>query len=218
MNTEQFDDNASMLPPTTKNGWLIIYGVVALLAITGVVLGALYRDTTKPGEVISRDRQKHAKRVVYTVVFSSVPPERADSIIERITLDIGSDTTKTDMIIGSPTTDPWCASIGEYRRNLKKAMLTSKRIPLGKQSVIVSMIGGLLIKNELPATLYLVGNMSEEDITTIVPRSSRTAASLELRSRIMGPVNIINFMDTTRPGNAAYVRLFQGKVPVTSDQ
>ncbi|MBU3699852.1 MAG: hypothetical protein FGM33_07565 [Candidatus Kapabacteria bacterium] len=216
MNKEPFDENASMLPPTTKNGWMIIYGVVAVLAITGVILGALYRDTTKPGEVISRDRQKHAKRVVYTVVFSSVAPQKADSIIDRITQDIGADTAKTDMIIGSPTTDPWCASIGEYRRNLKKAMLTSKVIPIGKQSVIVSMIGGLLIKNGLPATLYFVGNMTDDDISTIIPRSSRTAASLELRSRIMGPVNIVNFMDTTHPGNAAYVRLYKGKVPVAS--
>ncbi|HBB25700.1 MAG TPA: hypothetical protein DCZ59_05490, partial [Bacteroidetes bacterium] len=201
MSTEEFDDNASMLPPTTKNGWLIIYGVVALLAITGVILGALYRDTTKPGEVISRDRQKHAKQVVYTVVFSSIEPQRADSIIERITRDIGPDSTKTDMIIGSPTTDPWCASIGEYRRNLKKAMMTGKVIPIGKQSVIVSMIGGLLIKNELPATIYLVGNMSEDDISTIIPRTSRTVAALELRSRIMGPVNVVSLMDSTRQGN-----------------
>lgn len=211
MSNEEFDENASMLPPTTKNGWLIIYGVVALLAITGVILGALYRDTTKPGEVISRDRQKHAKQVVYTVVFSSIEPQRADSIIERITRDIGADTTKTDMIIGSPTTDPWCASIGEYRRNLKKAMMTGKVIPIGKQSVIVSMIGGLLIKNELPATIYLVGNMSEDDISTIVPRTSRTVAALELRSRIMGPVKVVSLMDSTRQGNAAYARLFADK-------
>ncbi len=211
MSTEEFDDNASMLPPTTKNGWLIIYGVVALLAITGVILGALYRDTTKPGEVISRDRQKHAKQVVYTVVFSSIEPQRADSIIERITRDIGPDSTKTDMIIGSPTTDPWCASIGEYRRNLKKAMMTGKVIPIGKQSVIVSMIGGLLIKNELPATIYLVGNMSEDDISTIIPRTSRTVAALELRSRIMGPVNVVSLMDSTRQGNVAYAKLFADK-------
>lgn len=211
MSTEEFDDNASMLPPTTKNGWLIIYGVVALLAITAVVLGALYRDSTKPGEVISRDRQKHANRVVYTVVFSSVNPSLADSIIEQITQDIGTDTTKTDMIIGSPTTDPWCASLGEYRRNLKRAMTTKKVMPIGKQSIIVSMVGGLLTKNELPATLYLVGDIAQDDITTIVPRTSRTAAALELRSRIMGPVNVISFMDSTRPGNVAYVKLYADK-------
>jgi hypothetical protein len=211
MSTEEFDDNASMLPPTTKNGWLYFYIVVAVLAVTAVVLGALYRDSTKPGEVLSRQKLKHAKRVVYTVVFSRIEQRRADSIIDVIKRDIGADTATTDMIIGSPTTDPWCASIGEYRRNLKKAMTTPKVIPLGKQSVIVSMVGGLLTKNELPATLYLVGDMSQDDISTIVPRTSRTAAALELRSRIMGPVTVVNCMDTTRPGNAAYAKLFQGK-------
>lgn len=211
MSTEPFDENASMLPPSSDRGWIYIYIAVAVLAITGVVLGALYRDTTKPGEVISRDRQKHAKRVVYTVVFSSIDAVRADSIIRQIVQDLGTDTTKTDLIIGSPTTDPWCASLSEYRRNLKRAMTTEKKIPIGKQSVIVSMIGGLLTKNELPATLYLVGNISQDDISTIVPRTSRTAAAIELRSRIMGPVNVVNFMDTTKAGNRAYAKIFADK-------
>lgn len=92
-----------------------------------------------------------------------------------------------------------------------RAMTTEKKIPIGKQSVIVSMIGGLLTKNELPATLYLVGNISQDDISTIVPRTSRTAAAIELRSRIMGPVNVVNFMDTTKAGNRAYAKIFADK-------
>lgn len=205
------DSEESMLPKTTKNGWLYIYLVVAALAITAVILGQLYRDTTKPGEVISRDRKKYASNVVYTIVFSEIPADRADSIISHIASDIGSDTTKTDMIIGSPTTDPWCASIGEYRRNLKKAMTTKKVVPIGKQSIIASMIGGLLTKNDLPARLYLVGNITGNDATMILHRTESTAAALELRSRIMGKVEVINCMDTTKPANRAYVDVFRSK-------
>ncbi|MBM4179358.1 MAG: hypothetical protein FJ211_08515 [Ignavibacteria bacterium] len=205
------DTEESMLPKTTKNGWLYIYLVVAALAITAVILGQLYRDTTKPGEVISRDRKKYATNVVYTIIFSQIPAVRADSIIARITSEIGSDTTKTDMIIGSPITDPWCASIGEYKRNLKKAMTTRKVIPIGKQSIIASMIGGLLTKNDLPARLYLVGDLTGNDATMILGRTESTAAALELRSRIMGKVEVINFMDTTKPANKAYVGVFERK-------
>ncbi len=214
------DSEESMLPKTTKNGWLYIYLVVAALAITAVILGQLYRDTTKPGEVISRDRKKYASNVVYTIVYSEVPPAKADSIIDSITADIGKDTTRTDMVIGSPTTDPWCASIGEYRRNLKKAMTTKKVIPLGKQSVIASMIGGLLTKNDLPARLYLVGDLTGNDAKMILGRTESTAAALELRSRIMGSVEVINFMDTTKPANKAYVDVFKRKKivrPITND-
>ncbi len=205
------DSEESMLPATTKNGWLYIYLVVATLAITAVILGQLYRDVTKPGEVISRDRRKYASNVVYTIVYGQIQPQRADSIINIISNDIGKDSLRTDMIIGSPTTDPWCASISEYRRNLKKAMVTPKVIPIGKQSVIASMIGGLLTKNDLPARLYLVGNLTGNDATMILGRTESTAAALELRSRIMGAVEVINFMDTTRPANKAYVEVFRRK-------
>ena len=205
------DSEESMLPATTKNGWLYIYLVVATLAITAVVLGQLYRAVTKPGEVISRDRRKYASNVVYTIVYGQIQSQRADSIINIISNDIGKDSLRTDMIIGSPTTDPWCASISEYRRNLKKAMSTPKIIPLGKQSVIASMIGGLLTKNDLPARLYLVGNLTGNDASMILGRTESTAAALELRSRIMGAVEVINFMDTTRPANKAYVDVFRKK-------
>jgi hypothetical protein len=205
------DSEESMLPATTKNGWLYIYLVVATLAITAVILGQLYRDVTKPGEVISRDRRKYASNVVYTIVYGQIQSQRADSIINIISNDIGKDSLRTDMIIGSPTTDPWCASISEYRRNLKKAMSTPKIIPLGKQSVIASMIGGLLTKNDLPARLYLVGNLTGNDASMILGRTESTAAALELRSRIMGAVEVINFMYTTRPAHQAYVDGFSKK-------
>jgi hypothetical protein len=45
----------------------------------------------------------------------------------------------------------------------------------------------------------------------ILGRTESTAAALELRSRIMGAVEVINFMDTTRPANKAYVDVFRKK-------
>lgn len=211
MSNNQSDHQVSMLPKATRNGWLYFYILVACLAISAVILGELYRDTTKPGEVIARERSKHAVAVAFTIVYSEVDPAKADTIIDRIIAQIGPDSAKTDLIIGSPTTDPWCASIGEYRRNLKKAMTTHKVIPIGKQSMIASMIAGLLTKNKHRATVFLVGDITGSDISSIAPRTEETAAGVEIRSKVIGPVSIINFMDTTKPANNAYVELFRKK-------
>ena len=118
----------------------------------------------------------------------------------------------TDLIIGSPVTDPWCANIGEYRRNLIRSMTEMKAIPVGKQSVVVSMVAGLLTKNELPARIYLVGRLAEDDISSIVPRTEKTAAAVELRSSLMAPVTMISYLaPKTSAGNQAYERIFSSK-------
>ena len=130
----------SMLPPSTKNGWKIVLALFALLATTGLVLSILYRDSAKPGEVIRKAQRKAATRVVYTIVFSSIDDGSADRIIREIVQDLGADTSTADLIIGSPVTDPWCASIAEYKRNLRKAMTETREMPIGKQSVVVSMV------------------------------------------------------------------------------
>ncbi len=205
-------ENDNMLPPTSRNGWKYIFVAFALLGITGVVLSVLYRDSTKPGEVIEKARRKAATQVVYTIVFSAVGASEAERITEEIIADIGADSMKTDLIIGSPVTDPWCANIGEYRRNLRKAMTEMKSIPVGKQSVVVSMVAGLLTKNELPARIYLVGRLAEDDISSIVPRTEKTAAAVELRSSLMGAVTVISYLSPKdAKGNADYERIFASK-------
>jgi hypothetical protein len=69
----------------------------------------------------------------------------------------------------------------------------------------------LLTKNDLPARLYLVGDLTGNDATMILGRTESTASALELRSRIMGAVEVISFMDTTKPANKAYVEVFKRK-------
>lgn len=200
------------VPPTRKNSWIIVYIFFALLAVAGVTLSVLYRDSAKPGEAINKERRKAAKYVSYVIVFSKIDEARADAIIADVVRDVGSDTAVTDYVIGSAVTDPWCASIGEYQRNLKKAMTQSKQMPLGKQSVVVSMVAGLLIKNQLPARIYFVGAVTGDDITPIAERTANTAAAFELRANVQGPIKVISYLDpATSPANAAYWTLYQGK-------
>lgn len=201
-----------MLPPSRKNGWMIVFSGFAFIGIAGLVLSALYRDSTKPGEVIRQERRKAAKHVVYTIVLSRIDAQRADSIIGDIVHEVGADTATTDLIIGSPVTDPWCASIGEYQRNLRKAMLETKDIPIGTQSVIVSMVGGLLTKNELPARIYLVGSINGTNVGPIASRTAKTAAAFELRSNLMGSVHLVSYLSPSDAQvNRDYIQLFEGK-------
>lgn len=208
-----------LVPPARKNGWLIVYIFFAVLAAAGVTLSLLYRDSAKPGEAINKERRKAAKYVSYVIIFSKIDESRADSIIGDVVRDVGADTAVTDYVIGSPITDPWCASIGEYQRNLKKAMTQAKDMPIGKQSVIVSMVAGLLIKNQLPARIYFVGSIKGDDITSIAPRTANTAAAFELRANVQGPITVISYLEPAQsPANAAYWKLYTGKAYATEQR
>jgi hypothetical protein len=202
----------SMLPPSSRNGWKIVFALIGLLAVTGLVLSLVYRDSTKPGEVIRKAQRKAATRVVYTIVFSKIDAVQTEHIISEIVRDLGADTSTADLIIGSPVTDPWCASISEYKRNLRKAMTETKDLPIGKQSIVVSMVAGLLTKNELPARVYLVGRINGEDVGPIAQRTAKTVAAIELRSNIMGPVSVISYLwPADAAANKGYARLFEEK-------
>lgn len=207
------------VPPARKHGWVIVYIFFAVLAAAGVTLSLLYRDSAKPGEAINKERRKAAKYVSYVIVFSKIDETRADEIIADVVRDVGADTALTDYVIGSPITDPWCASIGEYRRNLKKAMTQAKPMPIGKQSVVVSMVAGLLIKNQLPARIYFVGSINGDDITPIAPRTANSAAAFELRANVQGPVTVISYLEPAQAaGNSAYWALYQGKAYQTEQR
>jgi hypothetical protein len=91
-------------------------------------------------------------------------------------------------------------------------MTQAKPMVIGKQSVVVSMVAGLLIKNQLPARIYFVGSLTGDDITSITPRTANTAAAFELRSNVQGPITVISYLEpASSPANSAYWTLYQGK-------
>ena len=201
----------NFLPKPKRSGWLIIYAVLGSLALIGLVLSLLYRDVKKPGDILQKERHKNATAVSYAVVFSPIDGAVADSIINTIIADIGADSLTTDLVIGSTVTDPWCASIDEYRRMMKKAMTEAKDIPIGKQTLIMSMIAGLLTKNELPARIYLVGKLNGPMNDAIIQRTTETAAAFALREHAMGPVSVTSFLRPSSDStNVAYEKIFSG--------
>ncbi len=203
----------SELPPAKRNAWLFIYVGFFLLAATAVVLSILYRDAPKSGEVINKQQKKGADRVVYAVVYSSVPEETIDTVIAGIVADIGADSAKTNLIVGSFVTDPWCANIGEYKRVLRKAMSETKPLHIGKQTYILSMVTGLITKEQLPARVYLIGTLDSTADVKVMQRTAQTVNALQLRHETLSPVSVTSYLrPTTSQVHAAYLRQFEDKV------
>jgi len=199
----------SFLPKPAKRGWIWIIIVFVLLGTAGVTISLLYRDYTTPEEIRVRERRKNAEQVCLTVVFSKVPSARSAAIIDAITADVGADSSVTDLVMGSTVEDPWSTSMADYRSSLSRAMLESKDISIGKQTLVMSMVAGLLTKMEIPATIYLVGDLNDSLTPGVVKRTFETADAFDIRSSVMGPVRIISYLDTNRPLNRDYLRFFE---------
>ncbi len=201
----------------SKQGWIYVLATFALLAVAAVVLSILYRERPKPTEVLDRKKRANATRVVYAVVFSTVSDANRKRIIEGITADLGADTTHTDFVIGSTVADPWCASMAEYKHQLSKAMSASSPLPIGKQTLILSMIAGFLNKSDLPARIYLIGKLNADDITdrsakAIATRTEQTVAAMSWRNNARAPVQVISYLDTAaNTVTATYAGMFEGK-------
>lgn len=204
------DENGIPLP--RKNGWIYIFIAFILLAGVGLTLSLLYRDMPKRSDIIAREKTKRATHVRYAIVFSRVNASLADSVVARIRSDIGSDSNTTDLIVGSPVVDPWSASMNEYERNLRTAMSESRYLDIGKQTQIVSMVTGLLVKSHLPATIYFIGTLNPIESVNFVSRTQGTVAGIDLRNSSIGPVKTVFFLrppsDTT---NMQYVSIFKGR-------
>lgn len=203
----------SELPPAKRNAWLFIYVGFFLLAATAVVLSILYRDAPKSGEVINKQQKKGADRVVYAVVYSSVPEETIDTVIAGIVADIGADSAKTNLIVGSFVTDPWCANIGEYKRVLRKAMSETKPLHIGKQTYILSMVTGLITKEQLPARVYLIGTLDSTADAKVMQRTAQTVNALQLRHETLAGVSVTSYLrPTTSAIHIAYLQQFDDKI------
>jgi hypothetical protein len=198
-----------------SRSYLVVLAAFAGIATLAVVLSALYRDAPKATEVLDRKRRANAKFVSFAVVFGNVSPALRERVITDIATDIGADTALTDMVVGSTVADPWCAGIGEYKRQLSMAMTQSRTIPIGKQTLIMSMIAGFLNKSDLPARVYLIGNLNNDQLTekgaqAIISRTEQTVAAISWRHGARAPVTVISYMDTTSSSmNVKYVNLFR---------
>ncbi len=188
------DPEASQLPPSRKNSWLFVYGMFATLVVVALVLTVLYRQTTKPSQVLQKERMRNATRTTYAIVFSKVPSPIADTIVNYITREVGADSMTTDLVLGTTVTDPWCATVGEYRTMLHKAMRETGDMRIGDQTLIVSKVAGILLKNEHTSTIYFIGTLTGNELGRVGRRTEQSASAMKTRSQLMGPVRIVSML------------------------
>lgn len=203
------DNDESMLPASRTWGWKIIYLAFGILGIGGVVLSLLYRDADKRSDVIARERKKNSTNVSYAIVLSRVEASLAQRIADDIIRDIGADSLKTDLVVGSTVADPWAATIGEYRKVLLESMATSKNLNVGKQTALVSMVTGLVTKVSKPSKIYLIGELHADSIASIVSRTSASAQALRIRNDLAAPIRVVDYLTPpTKDIHRLYSKLF----------
>lgn len=204
-------DEGPQIPSPGKKGWKIIFGGIGLLALTALILSLIYRQQPRPTELLERKKRAAATHVVYTVVFSKVDDATTRRALDRIVRDVTPDSAVTDLVIGSTVTDPWCASVNEYQRMILKACRETGDMRISKQTQVMSMIAGLLTKSTKPATIYLLGSLTDAEPADYVKRTEQTAAGIALRNEVIGPVRVVSFLDTTKTINARYLSILRDK-------
>lgn len=186
-------DLPSELPPPRKRGWLYVFLAFGILGVTGLVLSQLYRNMPKRTQVVEK-RRGPADRSFYACILSRVDNITADSITATILREIGSDTTRVDMVIGSTMYGKRCTSVSEFGRLIRESMRGSSDLPLGKQTLLLSQVLGVLTKEESPARLYIIGTLNNDGFEFIGKRTSQSAAAVELHSRTMAPANVVFYL------------------------
>jgi len=202
-------DNSRLLPPARPHGWRWIIGAFLILGVIGVTLSLLFRTYSENNDPSVRERKKNARTVVYSIVFDNVQGALQQQIISGIVADIGADSNTTDLVIGSSVTDPWSRSMADYRTALQRAMTEAKNLPAGKQTLVTSMVTGLLVKSDMPATVYLIGSLHGEMTPAIRKRTQESVDAMTVRRSTRGPLSIVSYMDTTNASNAEYVQFFK---------
>ena len=85
---------------------------------------------------------------------------------------------------------------------LSDALLNAQQIPLDKQSVLLSQLCGILIKDTLPTKMVLIGKLASTDFEPVRRQLNTSSRIIVQRNTIFGPVEIDSFLDAP-VGNAA---------------
>jgi hypothetical protein len=204
------NNNDEAVEPQLKQvSWKLVYAALAFLAITGLTLSIVYRQMPKKTSVVERERRRQAQHAAFTIMLAPIGQQQAQKIAEFIINDIGADSATTDLVVASTVTDPWCASIEEYRQTIINAGANTKELSLRKQGELMSMIAGLLTKTTIPSTLYICGYVNANDLEDIATRTLRTAQAIQIRSSLAAPIRVVNLLSNPSSDvHKQYIALF----------
>ena len=195
------------VPPPKRNNWKFYYGFVGFLAVTGLILVALYAERPKKYEVMPK-RKTPPVRSVYALVMSPLDARAARATVDSVRSAVnGADSSNINMIVASTKIYKRFVSSAEFLRVLNDALLNAQQVPLDKQSVLLSQLCGILIKDTMPTKMILIGRLASTDFEPVRRQLNTSSRIIVQRNSIFGPVEIESFLDA--PASNA-VRQFLG--------
>lgn len=195
------------VPAPKKNNWKMYYGFVGFLAVTGLILVVLYAERPKRYEVMPK-RKSPPVRSVYALVMSPLDTLTARATVDSVRAAVcGPDSSNINMIVASTKIYKRFVSSAEFLRVLNDAVLNAQNVPLDKQSVLLSQLCGILIKDTLATKMILIGRLASDDFEPVRRQLNTSSRIIVQRNTIFGPVEIESFLDASSSNS---VRQFLG--------
>lgn len=188
-----YPDGNSRLPAPKKNGWMYVFVSFGTLAIIVFVLTAIYRDTPRRTGLVTK-RSSPVEYGVYTAILSTVDSATARAFVEHLAQRIGKDSAVTKMVVVGTHMVKQCTSFDDYRQLVYESLVEARPKNLRTQSLLMSQIANVTVKDQAPSTLYLVGALDDSNYTAIESNFEATIAALQLRNQTIGPLRINSWL------------------------
>ncbi len=214
-NDKDFLEDQLGVPKAKKSTWKLYYSLLGLLLITAVTLAVFYRVSPKKTEPITK-RKVPALFGTYAVILSPVDSLNAIRIVANISNQIGKDSAKTKMVIGSTFLYKQCTSLAEYEKLLLAAMKEATPTSLKNQGLLVSQMVGILTNDLAPSNFYMIGTLADTNVVQLEKRLLGISKVLYTRNEVFGKTVIVNEL-MPRSSNASFfvMNLFkQQNLPV----
>lgn len=201
MNTQNLnqDDLAAeyrepdMMPPPKRKNWLIVYGLIGILGITGLTLIILYRQVPKKSAPVAK-RTVPATRTVFTSVLAPVDSVTAFRIVDDVSRSIGADSAVTNMIVSGTAVYKRCTSFKDFQNLFLQALLSAEPENLKRQSLLLSHVAGVIQSDILPTQLFIIGRIAEDEFTPQEKRLIGFAKVLGARNESVARVSLTTYI------------------------
>lgn len=190
--------------PKKKKGWLIVYGLYGILAITAVTLGTLYRALPKRSEVLAKRKAK-PEYSSYALVLSPLGKNQAQQIAQEIINDIGEDSTKTKMVVSGTAFHKQCTSLAEYGKLIEQSSVNAHSANITTQAQLTDKMLNIMITDKILAQFYIIGNFGNSSFTDIEKNILPVFNGITLRSKALGKVQVFDYI---RGGDSVTHRKF----------
>ncbi len=205
MNTQDLDqaelnteyEEPDMMPPPKRRNWLIVYGLIGVLGITGLTLIALYRQAPKRSAPVAK-RTIPATRTVFTSVLSPVDSVTARHIVDDATREIGADSAMTEMFVSGTAVYKRCTSLKDFQNLFLQALVSAEPENLKRQALLLSHVAGVITSNILPTKLFIIGRIAEEDFVPQEKRLIGFSKALGARSESLARVDIVTYIPNSK--------------------